>query len=533
MASLNLNSVILAAWSWSREACSSHNEIVSITLTSLFVVITLIMWYAWMMKNSKKTMKYPLPPGPRGLPLVGNLPFIDRDVYRYFAKMTDIYGPIFKLKIGSKLYVVIGSTSLAKEVLKDFDTTFANRDTPSAIVTLSYGGSGLIWTSYGSHWRTLRMICVQHILNKTSLDALYILRRRQLRRTVKFLYSKIGSPIDVADQMFFTSLNTIISMLWGGTVKDDEMSSAGKEFQQAIVEAIALMGETNISDFFPLLARFDIQGIAHRAQTLFMWFDRILDSIINERIKLNQAGGKNEKSDFLDILLELKDSGDTKIQITIANIKALFLDLVVAGTDTTATTVEWAMAEIMNHPEIMKKLQEELVTVVGENGMVEESHIPQLTYLEAVIKETFRFHSVVPFLVPRRPSESCIVGGYTIPKGTQILVNARALQIDPEMWENPLEFQPDRFLKSTTKWDYSGNNFNFLPFGSGRRMCAGSSLVERTVPYALASLLHSFNWRLPEGVALDFSDKMTLTLKKMIPLIAIPTPRLSNPELYL
>ncbi|KAF5205944.1 Cytochrome p450 [Thalictrum thalictroides] len=340
MASLSLKSAILAAWSWSREG-QTHNDHVSITLTSLFVVITLLMWFAWMMK--KTAVKYPLPPGPRGLPLVGNLPFIDRDdVYRYFSKMTDMYGPIFKLKMGSKLYVVVGSTSYAKEVLKDSDIIFANRDTPSAIVKLSYGGSGIIWTS------------------------------RQLRRTVQFLYSKIGSPIDIADQMFFTNLNTIMSMLWGGTVKDDEMSNAGKEFQQATIEAIALMGEANISDLFPLLARFDIQGIARRAQTLLLWFDRILDSIINERIKFNQAGEKNENRDFLDILLELKDRGDTKIPITIVNIKALFLDLVVAATDTTAAAVEWAMAEIMNHPEVMKRIQEELVTVVGENCVGED-----------------------------------------------------------------------------------------------------------------------------------------------------------------
>ncbi|PIA32655.1 hypothetical protein AQUCO_04400086v1 [Aquilegia coerulea] len=536
MASLNarteLYNSFLSGRPWYSEG-SNRNDQIIILVAAVSLIITVIMWYTWMMKNLMRRMKYPLPPGPWGLPLVGNLPFVDFELHCYSAKMAKTYGPIFKLKLGSKLFVVVSSASLAKEVLKDYDTTFANRDTPSAMVTITYGGSGMIWTPYGLPWRTLRMICVQQILNKTSLDAVSMLRRREFRRMVKLVYEKVGSPINVAERMFFTSLSSIMSMLWGGALKDDEISSTLIEFKQATVEAIALMGATNLSDFFPILAKLDIQGIERRAQKVFLWFDRILESIVKERIKLNQSDGRQGNKDFLDILLELKDNKDSKTPITTTNIKALLQDLVLVATDTTATTVEWAMAEIMNHPEILKKIREELASVVGNEDIVQESHVPKLTYLDAVIKETFRLHSIVPFLVPRRPSESCVIGGYTVPKDSKILVNAWALQRDPEVWENPLEFQPDRFLGGTTKWDYSGNNYNFLPFGSGRRMCAGVSLVERTLPYALASLLHSFEWKLPIGVHLDLSATMTITLRKKTPLIAIPTARLSDPKLYL
>ncbi|KAF9613960.1 hypothetical protein IFM89_014025 [Coptis chinensis] len=287
----------------------------------LFVVITL---FIWMTKYSAAAMKCQLPPGPRGLPLVGNLPFLDPELHNYFAKLTTIYGPIFKLKLGSKLCVVIGSASTAKEVLKDKDTIFANRNTPSSVVTLTYGASDLVWSAYGSHWRTLRLICAQEIFCKKNLDSLNILlRRREIHRMVNFFYSRIDTPINIAEQMHLTSLNVILSMLWGGTLKTVEMSCTGLEFQKATREAVELMWETNMTDFFPILSRFDIQGVVRRMRRVFLWYDCILESIINHRIKFNQAEGINKGSDFLDILLQHMDDGHSKTPITIINVKAL------------------------------------------------------------------------------------------------------------------------------------------------------------------------------------------------------------------
>ncbi|KAL0329621.1 UNVERIFIED_CONTAM: Flavonoid 3'-monooxygenase [Sesamum radiatum] len=180
----------------------------------------------------------------------------------------------------------------------------------------------------------------------------------------------------------------------------------------------------------------------------------------------------------------------------------------------------------------MKKVQNELDKVVGLDNIVEESHIPKLEYLDAVLKETLRLHPIGPFLTPRTPSQSCTIGGYTIPKGSTIFLNVWSIQRNPLAWENPLEFKPERFLDNTMKWDFNGNNFNYIPFGSGRRVCAGLPLAERMVRFVLASLLHSFEWQLPEGEKLDMSDKLMTALRKKIPLRAIPTPRLSNSYLY-
>lgn len=200
--------------------------------------------------------------------------------------------------------------------------------------------------------------------------------------------------------------------------------------------------------------------------------------------------------------------------------------MVVGGTDTASNTIEFAMAELMNSPQIMKKAQQEIDLVVGNDRTVEESHLHKLHYLNNIMKEVLRLHPALPLLVPHSPSESCIIGGYTIPKGSRVFINAWAIQRDPSIWENPMEFRPERF--SDRKIDYSGHDFSYFPFGSGRRICAGLPMAERTVMYFLASLLHSFNWELPAGENLDVSEKFGIVLKKKVPLVVVPTPRLSQ-----
>nr|AFK37605.1 unknown [Lotus japonicus] len=204
--------------------------------------------------------------------------------------------------------------------------------------------------------------------------------------------------------------------------------------------------------------------------------------------------------------------------------------MLVGGSDTSSNTVEFAMAEIMHKPEVMKRVQDELEGVVGKDNMVEESHLHKLPYLLAVMKETLRLHPTVPLLVPHCPSEATSTGGYTIPKGSRVFVNVWAIHRDPSIWEKPLESDPERFLDA--KWDFCGNDFSYFPFGSGRRICVGIPMAERSVLYFLATLVHMFNWTVPEGEKLDISEKFGITLKKKIPLVAIPTPRLSNPDLY-
>ncbi|CAI0413829.1 unnamed protein product [Linum tenue] len=299
---------------------------------------------------------------------------------------------------------------------------------------------------------------------------------------------------------------------------------------------LVLMGTPNVSDFIPALARFDLQGIEKKSKRLLDKFDEILSSVIEERLRAVEKRGGNGRKDFLQVLLDLNRHGgsDGESYVTTNQVKALLMDILVGGTDTTSTMLEWTMAQLVKHPDAMSKVYKELNEIVGQNDIVEESHLPNLTYLEAVIKETFRIHPALPLLVPRCPSKTCELGGYTIPKGTIVYLNAYALHTDPQLWEDPLEFKPDRFLsvEDDTKFDFQGNNFQFLPFGSGRRVCPGQPLAVNTLKYVLATLLHSFDWKLPAGTELELEDKFGIVIKKMNPLVLVPTPRLSSLELY-
>jgi flavonoid 3'-monooxygenase len=205
--------------------------------------------------------------------------------------------------------------------------------------------------------------------------------------------------------------------------------------------------------------------------------------------------------------------------------------LLVAGTDPTSITVEWAVAELIRHPDILKQAQEELDNVVGRDRLISESDLPRLTFLNAIIKETFRLHPSTPLSLPRMASEECEVARYHIPSGTELLVNLWGIARDPALWPDPLEYRPARFLPggSHENVDIKGCDFRLIPFGAGRRICAGLSWGLRMVTLTTATLLHSFDWELPAGQTpdkLNMEEAYPLLLQRAVPLMVHPVPRL-------
>lgn len=197
-----------------------------------------------------------------------------------------------------------------------------------------------------------------------------------------------------------------------------------------------------------------------------------------------------------------------------------------AGTDTTTSTLEWAMAELLHSPGMLRKAQGELRSLIGPGQKLEEKDVERLPYLRAVIKETLRLHPPLPFLVPHMATGPCKMLGYRIPEETQVLVNVWAIGRDPTAWKEPLEFRPERFLGPDSA-DFRGHHFEYIPFGSGRRMCPAVPLASRVLPLALGSLLHSFDWKLAGGLRpedMDMGERMGITLRKAAPLKAIPMP---------
>ncbi|KAL0296142.1 UNVERIFIED_CONTAM: Labd-13Z-ene-9,15,16-triol synthase, chloroplastic, partial [Sesamum radiatum] len=379
----------------------------------------------------------------------------------------------------------------------------------------------------------------------------YVLRKEEVAKVVRDVSKKIGKPIEIGELVFLTELNVILSLLWGGTIDEETRDKLGAQFRDKVSKLVDLLGKPNVSDYFPILAKFDVQGIEKEMRAVVPGVEEILDSVIDERMKMIAAEGGEASAergkDLLGILLELKEQevGEGS-SFGLTQIKAILMvefawispglktskltqqkfstnrTLLSAGPTHTATIVEWVMAELLKNPDIMKKVQEELTDVIGDNNVAEESHITKLHYLDAVVKETFRLHPPLPLLVPRFPSQSCVVGGYMIPKHSQVFLNMWSVSMDPLVWEKPSEFRPDRFLNNAGNFDYMGNNVQYLPFGSGRRVCPGIPLGEKMVMYLLATLLHSFEWRLPEGETVDLTEKFGIVMRKKIPLFATP-----------
>ncbi|KAI4315299.1 hypothetical protein L6164_028124 [Bauhinia variegata] len=343
-------------------------------VTPLFLAFSVILVCAWYFIKPKRTTP-PLPPGPRGIPILGNLLSLDPELHSYFADLGRTYGPILKIRLGTKIGIVVSSPSIARQVLKDQDTTFANRDMPAVAAPVTYGGLDIAWTPYGPQWRMLRKVCALKMLSNTTLDSVYALRRREIRQTVAYTYTRVGSPVNVGEQIFLTILNVITNMMWGGTVEGDERASLGAEFRELISDITELLGKPNISDFFPGLAPFDLQGMLKKMRGLSRRFDGIFEKMIDQRLKINNesSNGKKQSQDFLQFLINLKDEGgDSKTPFTMTHLKALLMDMVVGGSDTSSNTIEFVMAEIMNNPEVTKRAQQELAEVVGQKLDVSE-----------------------------------------------------------------------------------------------------------------------------------------------------------------
>ncbi|CAI0413819.1 unnamed protein product [Linum tenue] len=385
--------------------------------------------------------------------------------------------------------IVVSSPALAKEVIQAHKSTFSTRLAPVVAKIFSYDGNEVAMLPYGPDWAAMRKVLAREVISNQALDACRALREGAVLAGIR-------------------------------------------EYRQAIGEMTVLLGRPNVSDAFPLLTRFDLQGIQGQATKLAKRFDCIITSVIERRLKDLEGKEGMVFKDLLQILLQVQGRADATGRLlsdSFLHFKGLVLDVASGGSDPATTLIEWAMTELLNDEKVMTKVVQELDQVVGPNNVVEEHHLKELNYLNAVVKETCRLHVGIMGLTPRLAGQPCTIGGYHIPKGAAVFVNTWAIHRDPQNWAEPLQFRPERFLDSCEdgpRFDFMGSSFQFLPFGSGRRVCVGLNLAERLMKYVLASMLHSFEWKLPDGEEkLDFSDKLGVVAKKVKPLVAIPFPR--------
>ncbi|XP_026411522.1 cytochrome P450 71A1-like [Papaver somniferum] len=333
-----------------------------------------------------------------------------------------------------------------------------------------------------------------------------------------------GELVINLSKVLLTLTNNIVSRCALGAKYE---SSHENKFGELSREISRLLGAFSFGDYFLSLGWMDVViGLSSKlkkvSQELDAFFNQVIDEHLLRHSESQEGHGQGRNVDKLDLtdilLLSQKDNPN----ISLNNIKAIILDMVVGGTDTTATIMEWAMAELIKNPKVMQIAQDEVRRVVGNKHKLEVEDIKQMDYLICIVKESLRLHSPVP-LVPRESSKSTQIAGYDIPLRTKVYINVWAIHRDVKLWDDPELFRPERFMNNSI--DFEGQEFEFIPFGSGRRGCPGISFGITIVEYILANLLYYFNWELPTGDKtedLDMTEAFGLTVNKKIPLNVVP-----------
>ncbi|XP_065855057.1 cytochrome P450 76A1-like [Euphorbia lathyris] len=470
------------------------------------------------------------PPGPSGWPILGNLLDLGLMPHRTLTKLRKQYGDIIGLRLGSMNTMVILSAKAAAEFFKNHDISFAERTITETMRVHGYNQGSLALAPYGSYWRVLRkLVTVDMLVTKKITDTTYI-RRKCVDDMLRWIEeesseNKIGDNhgIHVAKFVFLMSMNLLGNLMLSRDLVDPE-SRKGSEFFEAMMGLMETSGYANVADYFPWLKWVDPQGLRRKMEKELGKALEIASEFVKERIEEVKVS-ESKRKDFLDVLLEFKGNGkDEPEKISDHDVNIFILEIFMAGSETTSSTNEWALTELLLHPDSMKKAKSEILSVVGPNKKLQESHIENLPFLQAIVKETLRLHPPIPFLVPRKAIQDTNFMGYNIPQNTQVLVNTWAIGRDSEVWDDPLCFKPERFMGSNNV-DYRGLNYEFIPFGAGRRMCAGVSLAHRVLHLVLGSLIHEFDWEFCGNVDaenVDMGDRLGITMRKSEPLLAVP-----------
>ncbi|KAJ0105789.1 hypothetical protein Patl1_18153 [Pistacia atlantica] len=439
----------------------------STILTSL-IVFSFFLLYLFNLIRSKGLN---FPPSPPKLPIIGNLHQIGARLHHSLRNLSEKYGPIMLLHLGHSPVLIVSSAEIGKEIFLKTHDAFLYRPQSRAARALFYGCCDIAFCPFGDYWRQVRKICVEELLNQSRVQAFQLVREVEVVNMVEKirLVSLTGDAVNFT-QMFATISNNIIIRSAIGRVYEEENS---KSFSELSRSAMDLLGYFCFEDLIPILGWMDnLTGLTAKLKTTSGEICKFLDQVIEKREALKSSDDKSDEKDLLDILLHLQKDGNLDNNLTRENIKAILLDMFVGGTDNTATTLEWAMAELVKNPSVMRKTQEEVRRVVGKKSKVEENDVNQMVYLKWVVKETMRLH--VPAMITRATIGSTKLEGYDIPPKAIVLINAWAIQRDPKLWDRPEEFVPERFANISV--DFTGQHSQFIPFGAGRRSCPGISL---------------------------------------------------------
>ncbi|KAH6804549.1 hypothetical protein C2S51_032796 [Perilla frutescens var. frutescens] len=467
-----------------------------------------------------------LPPGPYPLPIIGNMLQLGRKPHHSFAQLSKQYGPLMSIHLGSLYTVVASSPEMAKEILHKHGQVFSGRIILQALHACDHDTLSIVFMPASNICREMRTICKEHILSYQSLEATKGLRQWKLQQLLDYVQRccDSGRAVNIREAAFITTINLMSATLFSiqATEFDSEVS---REFMEIIDGVSSILVAANYADYFPILKPFDLQGIKRKAKVCLGKLREKVEGYLNQRLESRKANpDAPKKTDFLETMLDIMEANESG-QFTTDHLIHLLMDLLVGASDTNTITIEWIMTELMINPDKLAKVKEEMKSVVGEKKVVDESQMARLPYLQAVIKEVLRYHPPGPLLLPRKAeSDQQLDGGYFIPKGTQVFLNMWAIGRDPTIWKNPDSFEPERFLDHNKDF-IGGQDYELIPFGSGRRICPGGPLASRILHMTTATLVHNFDWKFEDATAAAADHRAEanwMPVRKAAPLRILP-----------
>ncbi|KAM3237422.1 cytochrome 81C13 [Capsicum chacoense] len=480
-----------------------------------------------------------LPPSPLSLPIIGHLYLIKNSLQQTLTSLSTKYGQVLYLRFGYRNLLVVSSPSAVEECFTKNDVVFANRPRSMLGDRLSFNYVSVFWAPYGQHWRVLRRQTAVELFSFNSLQKSSLIRKEEVEILIRSLFKAGencilgGARVDLSYWASAFVFNVMMRIGTGKSCVSEE--DIGMEKGKKIIEDMrgaftANLLVLNICDFLPVLKWIGYKGIEKKMDVTYVkrneYLTRLLDEFRQEKSITTDDRAKGKKTTLIETLLSLQDSEPEFYTDDL--IKSLLMVLLVAGTETTSMTIQWAMGLLLAQPEAFQKLRAEIDSNVGNERLLNESDFTNLPYLHCVINETLRLHPPVPLLLPHYSSEDCTVGGYHVPKHTILMVNAWAIHMDPELWDEPEKFKPERF--EAMEGEKEAFNYKFLPFGMGRRACSGANMGMRTVSLVLGSLVQLFDWenvefeeKIYDKDACDnYKSKVTSSKDKPFETICIP-----------
>ncbi|PRQ20930.1 putative cytochrome P450 [Rosa chinensis] len=449
------------------------------TLSNIFLLSVLLLTIFIFFSIFRSGEKLKSPPSPIRLPIIGNLHQLGTLPHRSLHTLSKKYGPLMLMHLGQLPTLVVSSTDMDKEIKTIHDS-----------------------------WRQVRKLCVVELLSLKRVQQFQYAREEEVAELVKKIRKEClsESPIDLSDMLIKTSNNILSSCVIGKRFVEENKNWFGEASRRLMVQLMSF----SVGDFFPSLRWIDnLRGFIARLKATSAELDGFFDQLIEEQ-KAIKGECELKTRDFVDILLKYGKDDALNLDLTQDNLKAILQDMFIRGSDTTSTTLEWLMAELVRNPNVMEKVQQEVRRVEGQKAKLDVDDINQMDYLKCVIKETLRLHPPIT-LVHQETTGAVTLGGYYIPAKTR---------------DKPEEFLPDRFEDNSI--DFNGQDFQFFPFGGGRRGCPRQAFALAIVEYMVANLLFWFDWKLPSGnvsvEAIDMSEVYGLVVYKKAPLCLVPVP---------